>query len=245
VRVIGRTLLSHLGNVGDLSADDRAAILELDGEVRSYRRHEDIIKTGKASGVSVVVIDGFLQRYANRRDGSRQILSFYIPTDAPSLESLHFDRADDSLCAVVPSEVGLVPHSDLHRLTRERPNVMRLIWRSVAVQSCIYRQWLSRNSRLPADAAMAHLFCEIYTRCSAAGLVDGGSCGVPLTQEMLADALGLTGVHVNRMLQTLRDKGAVDHKGGRLFVYDFKQLAHFADFDPAYLHLDGKAPPRT
>ena len=89
---------------------------------------------------------------------------------------------------------------------------------------------------------MAHMFCEIYTRSAAAGLVEQNSCIVPLTQEMLGDALGLTGVHVNRTLQQLRETGLVDHQRGRLFVYDFAGLASFADFDPAYLHLrDGHA----
>jgi hypothetical protein len=84
---------------------------------------------------------------------------------------------------------------------------------------------------------MAHLFCEIFVRSRSAGLVEQDSCEMPVTQEMLADALGLTGVHVNRTLQTLRDTGMVDHKGGRLFVHDFERLAGYADFDPSYLHL--------
>ena len=83
---------------------------------------------------------------------------------------------------------------------------------------------------------MAHLFCEVYQRSSAANLVDRNSCEMPLTQEMLADALGLTGVHVNRTLQQLRETGMVDHKGGRLFMHDFDRLANFADFNPFYLH---------
>ena len=195
------------------------------------------MKAGDVPGFAVVVIHGFLQRYVSRRDGSRQVHSFYIPTDAPSLDSLHLDRADTSLCAVVPSEVGLIPHSALQDLMSARQNVQRLIWRSVLVQSSVYRQWLMRNSRLTADAAMAHLFCEIDVRYRAAGLANGDGCDVPLTQEMLADALGLTGVHVNRTLQSLRDTGMVEHKNGRLFVHDFRALASFADFDPSYLHL--------
>jgi len=84
---------------------------------------------------------------------------------------------------------------------------------------------------------MAHLFCEIFVRSSAVGLNDGESCEMPVTQEMLADALGLTGVHVNRTLQSLRETGMVEHKNGRLFIHDFKRLAAYADFDPGYLHL--------
>lgn len=242
--VIGEAVAAHLSNFG-LPAEDREAIRRIDGEIRTFRRHEDIIKAGETPGFSVVVLRGFLQRYVSRRDGSRQIHSFYIPTDAPSLETLHIQRTDNNLCAVVSSEIGLIPHSALHQLMSERPKVLSAIWRSVLMQSSIYREWLTRNSRLAADAGMAHLFCEIYTRCHAAGVANGEGCEVPLTQEMLADALGLTGVHVNRTLQNLRDTGMVEHKSGRLFVYDFEQLATFADFDAHYLHLNGKGPKKA
>lgn len=245
MRVIGEALATHLSSFGELTGADRDAVLGLTGEVRSFRRHEDIVKAGDHPGFSVVVLRGFLQRYVSRRDGSRQIHSFYIPTDAPSLETLHLERADSSLCSVVNSEVGIIPHTALHELVRSRPAVMKLIWRAILVQSSIYREWLTRNSRQPADAAMAHLFCEMYARCHAAGIANGNGCDVPLTQEMLADALGLTGVHVNRTLQNLRDTGMVEHKSGRLYVYDYAQLSNFADFDPVYLHLNGKAPPRN
>ena len=235
--MIGQVLLDHLSGVGELCPRDREAVLQVEGEIRTFRRHEDISKTGSQPAFSVVVVTGFIQRYVSRRDGSRQIHSFYIPGDAPSLESLHLDYLDSSLAALVPSEVALIPHDDLHELMHARPNLQALIWRSSLVQSAVYREWLMRNSRLAADGAMAHLFCEIFKRSIAADLVDRNSCEMPLTQEALGDALGLTGVHVNRTLQQLRDTGMVDHKSGRLWVHDFHRLAEFADFDPFYLHL--------
>jgi CRP-like cAMP-binding protein len=246
VCVIGEALAKHLNRVGVLSPEDRQAVLEVKGEVRLVRRHEDIVKSGSAPTFCVLVLRGFLQRYSSRRDGSRQVHSFYIPGDAPSLESIHLDIMDNSICAVVNSEVALIPHAEIKSLLAARPAVDALVWRSSLVQASIYREWLMRNSRLPADAAMAHLFCEMYVRSDAAGLVDQNSCDVPLTQEVLADALGLTGVHVNRTLQSLRETGFVDHKNGRLFVHDVRKLASFADFEPLYLHLrNGQAARRS
>ena len=211
-----------------------ARFSQLNGEVRTLRRHEDIIKAGDSPAFSVVVLRGFLQRYASRRDGSRQIHSFYIPGDAPSLESLHLDRVNNSLCAVVPSEVGLIPHSELRGADVAAAPKSEASSSGVRsfVQSSIYREWLMRNSRLPADASMAHLFCEMFVRCKAAGLGNGNSCDVPLTQDMLAEALGLTAVHVNRTLQQLRETGMVDHKSGILFVNDFKRLGQLRGFRP-------------
>jgi CRP-like cAMP-binding protein len=236
-RVIGRALLDHLSRLGELCDQDRNAVLELPGELKTFKRNEDIAKEGAVPCFSTVVVSGFLQRYVSRSDGSRQIHSFYIPGDAPSLESLQMDCIDSNLGAAVKSEVALIPHSDLHDLMQARPSIQKLFWKSTVVQSSLYREWLMRNSRHTADSAMAHMFCEIYTRCAVAGLVDGNSCEMPLTQEMLGDALGLTGVHVNRTLQHLRDTGFVDHHRGRLFLHNFNGLADFSDFDPAYLHL--------
>lgn len=235
--MIGEALFSHLSSIGDLSDDDRAAILALRGEVRVLRRHEDILSAGDVPNFSVVVLRGFTHRYSMRRDGSRQIHSFYIPTDAPSLETLHIDYMDHSLGAVIESRLGIIAHEDLRALFEKRPNVMSLVWRESLIQAAVFREWLMRNSQLPAHAAMAHLFCEIYTRSRAAGLLHEDCCPMPVTQEMLADALGLTAVHVNRTLQMLRETGMVELKSGRLHVHDFDRLAKTADFDPHYLHL--------
>jgi CRP-like cAMP-binding protein len=101
----------------------------------------------------------------------------------------------------------------------------------------MFRAWLMRNSSQPAHAAMAHLFCEALRRSQAAGLADGNSCDLPLTQEVLADALGISLVHVNRTLQILRQTGALSFRGGRLEVHDLAQLWSIAEFDPQYLHL--------
>jgi len=235
--MIGQRLVDHLSRVGKLSAEDCGALFQLAGEHRTFKRNEDIVKAGASPSFSVVVVTGFIQRYVSRRDGSRQIHSFYIAGDAPTLESVNLGYADSNLSAAVASEVVVIPDSDLHEVMRSRPRIRELVWRSGLIQSACYREWLTRNSRLCAHAAMAHLFCEIYARSMAAGVVDERSCHMPLTQEILGDALGLTGVHVNRTLQQLRDTGLVDHCRGRLFVHDFEGLANLSDFDPAYLYF--------
>ena len=111
------------------------------------------------------------------------------------------------------------------------------MWRQTLVQGAIVREWLMRNSNMPAHAAMAHLFCEMFTRSKAAGLVEGDTCDLPVTQEMLSDAVGLTPVHVNRTMMLLRDAGAVEWRGGKLRIIDWEKLSKTADFDPYYLHL--------
>ena len=130
---------------------------------------------------------------------------------------------------------------DFVRFSGELLIYFALIARAGVLQGSIYRQWLMRNSTQPAHASMANLFCEIYARADAAGLVDNGCCDLPVTQENLGEVLGLTGVHVNRTLQLLRHLGLVELKLGRLVIHDFDELAKLAEFDPSYLHFRGAA----
>lgn len=235
--MIGETLCKHLSSIGELPEEDASALVRVKGEVRTLEKGKDILSVGDVPHFSVVVLKGFLCRHSWKRDGTRQIHSFYMMTDAPSLETLHIDYMDNSLAAVVQSTVGIIPHPEMFRVMAECPRIQSLLWRETLVQAAVFREWLTRNSTLPAHSAMSHLFCEIFVRAEAAGLLVANSCEMPTTQEVLANALGLTAVHVNRTLQLLRESGLVDLKNGRLYVHDFDQLAEIAEFDPQYLHL--------
>jgi CRP-like cAMP-binding protein len=237
IALIGEALCKHLSCIGELPDEDARALLRVKGEVRTVDKGKDILSAGDVPHFSVVVLKGFLCRHSWKRDGTRQIHSFYIPTDAPSLETLHIDYLDNSLAAVVTSTIGVIPHPEIFRIMEERPRLQALLWRETLVQAAVFREWLARNSTLPAHSAMAHLFCEMFVRAEAAGLLAANSCEMPTTQETLAHALGLTAVHVNRTLQLLRESGLIDLKNGRLYVHDYQKLAELADFDPHYLHL--------
>ena len=233
----GETLARHLSTFGELPPADFAAVASLKAEEREVARQTDLLSNGDQPTHIVVILSGLLYRYNIGPEGKRQIHSFYLPSEAPSLETLYIDYMDNNLGAVVPSRVGLISHDQIYRIIDERPEARKLLWRQTLVQAAIFRQWLVRNSNLPALMGLAHLFCEMYARADAVGLVDNGSCALPLTQEYVADALGLTAVHTNRTLQALRETGAVEWRSGRLTVYDWPQLRDIARFDPNYLHL--------
>jgi CRP-like cAMP-binding protein len=144
---------------------------------------------------------------------------------------------DNNLGAAIDSRVGLIPNEQLYEIIDQRPEVRKLIFRETLVQAAVFREWLMRNSNMPAHACMAHLFCELFTRAKAAGLLAGNSFDLPITQETLSDAIGLTPVHVNRTLMLLRDTGAVEWRNGRVTVHDWNKLSATADFNPDYLHL--------
>ena len=234
---IGSTLADHLSLFGSLPDVDREALAGLEGEVRRLDKHSDIYREGDQPTHVVVVLRGLVYRYRIGVDGTRQILSFYLPTEAPCLESLYVDYMDNNVGAVVDSVIGLIPHEQVYRVLDQYPDARKLTWRQTLVQGAIFREWLLRNSNFPANSALAHLVCEMFTRAKAAGLVENDSFHLPLTQEFIANALGITAVHMNRTLQLLREGQTFEWRSGRLHIRDFEKLAEIGDFRPDYLHL--------
>lgn len=241
--MFGDVLAHHLSLIGELSPSDRDALREIRGQVRDVRRGEDILRVGDRPTEAVMVLSGLLQRYGNTISGETQVFALYLPTEAPSLETLHIDYMDNSLCAVCDSRVAILPHPELFRVMEERPKVLALIWRQTLVQGAIFREWMKRNSQMVAPAAMAHLFCEMIFRARSAGLIEDYSIDLPITQQLLGAALGQSLVHVNRTLMVLRASGSVEFKAGRLTVRDWDRLVEIAEFDPSYLHLRSNRTP--
>ena len=234
---VGEVLVQHLTTMGELPEPDRSALAALEGTIQRLPRLTDCLRDGDHPNNVVVVLKGMLFRYTIGHQGVRQIHSFYLPTEAPCLETLYIDYMDNNLGAVVDSTIGLIPHQQLYQVIQDYPEARKLLWRQTLVQGGIFREWLVRNSNQPAHASMAHLFCELFTRADAAGLVRDGAFDFPLTQEMLGEALGLTSVHVNRTLQLLRKTGSVELERKQLRILDFEGLADIARFSDRYLHL--------
>ena len=168
-REIGEVLVRHLGLIGELSAEDEEALLSVRGQIRDLQRGEDVLTDGERPAHSVVVIDGLLQRYTVGPQGKRQIHSFYIPTDTPSLEAVHIGVMDNNLGALTPTRVGLVPLPELHRMMGLRPNVLSLIWRETLVQAAIlraarYRTFLNVCRGHPLCGCLSRL--RIQSRCA-------------------------------------------------------------------------------
>ena len=234
---VGETLVQHLTCIGDLPEPDRSALAAVDGTIQQLPRLADCLREGDHPTDVVIVLTGLLYRHTVGHQGTRQIHSFYLPTEAPCLETLYLDYMDNNLGAVVDSTIALIPHAQLYRIIDEFPDARKLLWRQTLVQGGIFREWLVRNSNQPAHAALAHLMCEMLTRAQAAGLVRDGGFDFPITQEMLGEALGLTSVHVNRTLQMLRQTETFELRNRRLQILDLPKLVEMAEFDPSYLHL--------
>jgi CRP-like cAMP-binding protein len=187
-----------------------------------------------------LLLSGLAFRHKTLRDGRRQIMSFHVPGEICDMEGLLL-AMDHSVSALSRAEVSFIPHTAMEALLDSNVQVARALWRTELVENAIAREWMVGMGRRSAYARIAHLFCEMYARLRAVGLVEGARCWFPITQTHLSDALGLSVVHTNRVLQALRAEGLLSFRAGLLTVHDWPGLKAAGEFDPGYLHLKAGA----
>lgn len=186
----------------------------------------------------MLVIEGFVGRYKDMRDGQRQITELHVPGDFADLHGFLLKRLDHDLLAMTDCAVSWVSHKDLQQVTEEHPHLARLLWFSTNLDAAIHRAWTVSLGRRDATARLGHLMCELQSRLHIVGLAEPDGFALPVTQADLAECLGLTPVHVNRVLKDLRERELLAFRSGRVKILDFDKLARLAEFSPAYLYLD-------
>jgi CRP-like cAMP-binding protein len=230
-------LVRKLQSIGELSEIETAAIGRLPLDVRTYAAGTDLVSDGDRPSHCCLILDGLACRYKVLEDGQRQIMAFHLPGDIPDLQSLHLKTLDHSLGAVTRVAAALITHESIHQLVRDHPGIGSLFWRETLIDASIFREWLVGVGRRSAYSRLAHLLCELFLKARAVGLTDGDSMELPVTQAELGDALGLSAVHVNRVLQELRGDGLVVSRGRTLEILDWPGLERAGGFDPTYLHI--------
>lgn len=236
-----KALIRKLETKTQLTADERQAITSLPLGIRIFEAGQDILRDGDRPSQCALLIDGWACRYQTLAEGRRQIISFHLPGDMPDLLSLHLDELDHSLGALTKCSVALIAHDAVRHASHGLPSLADRLWRETLVDAAIFRTWVTSMGRRTAYGRLAHLFCELYLRQAAIGLAEDGHCELPLRQSHLADATGLTTVHVNRTLNSLRSAGLITLQGRRLFIHNLSQLLTVAEFDPRYLNLSIKS----
>jgi len=231
-------LLRRLNTVSGLDDADIAAIRALPINVRHWDAGRTIVSDGERPTDCCLVIEGFCVRAKTILDGQRQILSIHIPGEIPDLQSLHLHRMDHDLIAVAPSTLGFISHTSMRALTRTNPNIAEVLWRDTLIDSAIFREWIVNVGQRPAASRLAHTVVELRRRLAVIGREAGDTFEMPLTQEQISEALGITPVHANRIIRQLRDDGIVDINRGRVTVLNEAKLAELAQFDDRYLHQD-------
>ena len=220
----------------ELSPDDRDALLALPFTRKSFAKDGYIVREGQPSRECALLLSGFAFRQKLIRNGGRQIISIHIPTEFVDLQNSLLGVADHSVQSLGPSEVALVPRSAIVELRESRPALRMAMWVETLIDASIFREWVVNVGRRDSRARIAHLLCELAVRLDSISGAKDGVYEFPLTQEQMADATGLTPVHTNRTLQTLRKNGLIELNGRSLKVLDWGGLREAGDFDELYLH---------
>lgn len=201
----------------------------------------ELLREGDRPRRIYVVLDGWAARQTSLEDGRRQISAFLLPGDLFDLDSFLLGAMDHSVVAIDEMEVAEIGRDEFEQLTDNHPRVTKaLLWHQLVLMA-IEREWVTNVGRRNAYERLAHLFCECWMRLDCVGMTDGDSCQFPPTQHDLADATGMTTVHVNRTLQQLRADGLLSLERKRLAIPDLDALKQAGLFDPNYLHLEPPA----
>lgn len=221
-----------------LTEQEIDALSTLSGRMVVAPRGDDLVLPGHAVTYSTLVVRGLLARFDQMADGKRQITALHIPGDMADLHSLPSPMPAWGIQALVPSTVLQVPHSSLERLLSAFPNLTLAFWRDTVVDASVLAKWTANIGRADAMTRTAHLLCELGVRMEAQGLASRTNFPVAFTQAQLADALGLTTVHINRTIAALRVACGLLIEKGRVGIQDWNRLASHANFDASYLFVD-------
>lgn len=233
--------LNHLERRDPSLTDaERQALAQVISEVVEVGPDQDIVRQHDRLDRSSLMLEGWCCRYLTLSDGRRQILALHVPGEFVDLHSFPVKRMDHNVATLTRCRLGYAPHENLRRLTETHPHLTRLLWLSTLIDGAILRQWLLGVGQRSALENTAHMLCELYLRLQVAGLAGAHAFAFPLTQVELADALGISAVHTNRVLQELRARRLVAWQAGKAQILNWEGLAALAEFDPAYLELTGE-----
>jgi CRP-like cAMP-binding protein len=233
---IRAALVRRLRITSGISDDDVSEILALPIAVRQFPAEQAVVSDGQVATECCLIADGFCVRSKTLADGRRQILSIHIPGEIPDLMSLFLHVMDHDLTTLTPCTLGFINHETLRKLHYRRPNVAEIFWRDTLIDAAMFREWIVNVGQRPAPARLAHVMTELRERLKMVGRAVGNSFEMPLTQEQIGEALGITAVHANRVIKQLRDDGIVEFHRGRVTVIDEARFEELAEFDDRYLH---------
>lgn len=221
-----------------LTQEDHAILGAALTEVRTIGARTTLVKAGDTLSVSTLLLEGFMCRYLDDSRGLRQLVAVMVPGDFADLHAYPLNTLDHDVATLTPAKIALVHHDVLNGIMEEHPLLGRKLWFSTLLDAAMHRAWLFRVGRLDAIGRVAHLLCEMNARLEAVGLSDGCSFSLGLTQTDLAEACGLTNVHVNRVLRQLREEGLCTFRHGMVEIGNVAALTQRGQFDPSYLYLE-------
>jgi CRP-like cAMP-binding protein len=222
-----------------LTDEEKATLCSLPQKLLRTAARGRIVEEGERPTHACMVLEGIVYRSKVAANGRRQIISFHVAGDMVDLQTVLFKVADHTIETVRNAAIVLIPHHAILKAAEDYPALARAFWYDTLLDASIQREALLNVGRRDARSRTAHLFCELAVRLKRIGLVDAGSFELPLTQGDLADALGVTPIHTNRVLAKFRSQGLIAFNGRSVTIHDWRALAAIGDFDATYLHLEG------
>ena len=225
-----------LSSLVDLAPDDVEALTRATAQPRTYTAKQDMIREGDRPGPVFAMLDGWACRYKILPSGTRQIMAFMLPGDACDLHVGMLTEMDHSLQAITNSQIALIPGEEMAAMMDAHPRIAQAMYKAQLIDEGTLRAWIVSMGRRSSVERVAHLMCELYLRSIGPGMEAGDAVELPISQVVLADALGMTPVHINRVLRDLRVSGAMALQRGSLKILDPIKLVRIAGFDDNYLH---------
>lgn len=219
-----------------LSPGDRKAILDLPHRLRKLEAQSYVVREGDRPERCAVILEGYAFRHKLTGNGARQILAINIPGEAVDFQNLFLGESDHNVQMLTRGTIAELSREDVEQLALSHSAVGRAILLTALIESSVFREWAVNIGRRDSRSRIAHLLCEFAYRISAQQLERNGMYELPMTQEQLADATGLTAVHVNRVLQALQREGLIERDRRMVRFPDWQRLQDVADFNPRYLH---------
>ncbi|TGP49635.1 Crp/Fnr family transcriptional regulator [bacterium M00.F.Ca.ET.230.01.1.1] len=231
------SLYLNLGQHDALSEEEKALLAGAMSLEKYVAAGEDIVSEGTRPIHSTLIIDGLAARYKVLEDGGRQFTSLQVAGDFVDLHAFLLKTMDHGIVALSPCHVLSAEHSKLRAITEQAPHLTRLLWLDTLVDGAIHREWIVAMGRRSKISHLAHLICELFVRLQVVKRTHESSFHLPLSQAELADVLGLSVVHMNRVIGTLRRMNVINWTGHRIVILDWERLVAIAEFDPTYLSM--------
>lgn len=236
---IGRDAFSRRFDRFAPTLTERAILAEFRSARHVVGKRKELVHESHSAPVAYILHDGWMCSYKRLPDGGRQVVNIQLPGDIVGLNSLFLQTSDQSIEALTDSIVSEIGRGQLLSAMRQSPRLAEAVMWSFARDEAIIAQHLANLGRRSALARTAHFLLELGFRLQETGTATALGYDCPLSQQLLADALGLTSIHFNRILRYLREKELLLFSAGAVEFLNQPALTQLAGFDPSYLEVAG------
>ncbi len=220
-----------------LTNEERAVLEATISEVRTLDARTTIVRAGDPLFNSTLLLEGFMCRYVDDREGLRQLVAVQVAGDFVDLHAYPLKTLDHDVATLTAVTIALLPHDALDRINATMPELTRKLWFSTLLDAAMHRAWVFRLGRLDAVGRVAHFLSETNVRLKAVGLSDGSRFALGITQTDISEICGITNVHTNRVLRQLREEGLCVFRSSLVEIQNVEGLARRGQFDPDYLYI--------